>query len=283
MQRILAFRNTIAPILLALSFSLTLGACSTLTSFFVSDKQEEELGFQVADQIEHDYKLLPENHAVTKWATELVGGMTEASGDFREPERFHGYKVHVINDDELVNAFAAPGGFVYITTGLILASETCAEVAGVVGHEMAHVTQRHSAQRLAKDAATIGLSDFLLKDGILKDLGQAAYAVAMETHFSQKDESEADRVGAQIMYHSGYNPYALADMFLILSKQEPDGRSKLASFFSSHPESKKRAAAIESQIENSWDDVQRTADEHHIYDCVGASPDTLDGVKALLQ
>lgn len=282
MQRLLSFRKTLAPILLALSFTLTFGACNTLTSFFVSDAQETELGFQVSQQIESDYALLSETHAVTKWAKDLVGGMTAASEAFRVPERFDGYKVHVINDDQLVNAFAAPGGFIYITTGLILHSDTCAEVAGVIGHEMAHVTQRHSAQRLAKDAATIGLSDFLLKDGILKDLGQAAYAVAMETHFSQKDESEADRVGAEIMYHSGYNPYALADMFLILSAQEPDGRSKLASFFSSHPESKKRAAAIESQIESSWDDVQKDDGEQYTYDCIGTSPDTLEGVKALL-
>lgn len=283
MQRILPVRNSVAPILLALSFSLIFGACNTLTSFFISDKQEVELGFQVAEQIEGEYKLLPASHAATTWATQLVGGMADASKDFRDPERFEDYKVHVIDDDELLNAFAAPGGFVYITTGLILGADKCAEVAGVVGHEMAHVTQRHSAQRLAKDAAALGLSDFLLKDGILKDLSETAYAVAMQTHFSRKDESEADRVGAEIMYHSGYNPYALADMFRILGEQNPNEGSKLAAFFSSHPESTARAEAIEKQIETSWDDVQRTGDEKYTYDCVSTSPDTLNGVKALIR
>src|SRR5699024_11091063 len=119
-------------------------------------------------------------------------------------------------------------------------------------------------QRLAKDAATLGLSDFLLKDGILKDLSEAAYAVAMQTHFSRKDESEADRVGAEIMYHSGYNPYALADMFRILGDHS-NPQSKLAAFFSSHPDSIKRAEAIEEQIENSWDDVQRSGDATYTY------------------
>lgn len=245
--------------------------CDGLTSFFVSNEQEVQLGFEVSKEIDQDYTLFAEDDPVTQWATQLVDGMTPAADAFRESEKFDGYKVHVIDDNSLVNAFAAPGGFVYIASGLVLASDTCAEVAGVVGHEMAHVTERHSAKSLAKNAATLGLSDFLLNDGITKDIAEGVYVFAMQTHFSRKDESAADRVGAEIMYETGYNPYALADMFRFLGDQGTSP-NKLTQFFSSHPESTERANTIEKQIEDSWDDVQKTGGQY-TYGCLGTTLD----------
>lgn len=267
------FRSRISLIVAFLAISMVFGACNALTSLVVNNQQEVELGEQVADEIYDEFRLLRDDDPVTQWAEAMVDGMVDASDDYRDHTKFGGYKVHVIYDNELINAFAAPGGFVYIVSGLILEANNCAEVAGVVGHELAHVTQRHSAKLIAKNAGLIGLSDIVLKEGITKDVAQGLYVFLQNTHFSRKDETEADKIGAEIMYKSGYNPQALADMFRILGGiapgKEPDKPNRFYEFFSSHPDSNRRVAAIEKQIEKSWPDIEQ--DGQHIFDCQSTS------------
>jgi len=259
--------------LVALFFvvSLLFGACNTLTSLVINNEQEVEIGEQVADEIYDEFALLKDDDPVTQWATALVDSMVDASDDYRDHTKFGGYEVHVIYDNELVNAFAAPGGFVYIVSGLIMKANNCAEVAGVVGHELAHVTQRHSAKSIAKNAGLLGLTEIVLKEGITKDIAQGLYVFLQNTHFSRKDETEADKIGAEIMYKSGYHPQALANMFRILAQippgEKPGEPNRFNEFFSSHPDSNRRIAAIEAQIEKSWPTVHE--DGQHVFDCVG--------------
>lgn len=260
-------------LLLAFFFTLTLSACDTLTSFVVSDAQEVEIGAEVDHEIRDEFRVLPASDPATKWAEALVASLNDAADDYRDSSRIDDYKVHVIDDNELINAFAAPGGYIYIVSGLILQADDCAEVAGVVGHELAHVTQRHSAKSLAKNAAAFGLTDIFLNEGAIKESTELLYAFVQGTAFSRKDETEADKVGANIVYNSGYHPKGLANMFRTLGNIAPDEEPKDPSkmnrfleFFSSHPDSARRVKAIENQIEKDWPDVD--TDGQHTYDCV---------------
>lgn len=241
--------------------------CDTITNLFISNGEEVEIGAQVADQIYDEYKLLDPTDPVAQWADSLVQEMVEASTDFRDPEVIGGYKVHVIYDNDLVNAFAAPGGFVYIASGLVLQTKTCGEVAGVVGHELAHVTERHSVKAMTQAAVTLGLTNAALKEGLTKEVANGVYGFLMNTTFSRKDESEADDVGTKIMHGTGYNPYALAHMFEKLAELN-EGREP-PEFLSSHPASAKRATAIREEIEENWPgEIQETGDPVYTYDCI---------------
>lgn len=277
-------------LLVASCFALTLSACDTLTSFVVSDAQEVEIGAEVDGEIRQEYQVLPASDPATKWAEALVDSLTDAADDYRNSERIGGYKVHVIDDNELINAFAAPGGYIYIVSGLILAANECAEVAGVVGHELAHVTQRHSAKSLAKNAAAFSLTDIFLKEGAIKESTELLYAFVQGTAFSRKDETEADKVGAEIVYNSGYHPKGLANMFRTLGDMAPDEEpedptklNRFAEFFSSHPDSQRRVKAIEEKIDKDWPDID--AEDQHTYDCVnmGSGILSFDEVKQHLQ
>lgn len=269
MSALTSIRHSVLAAALGVSLVATTG-CDTLTDMVISNQQEVELGASVDQQIIEEYKILKDTDPVAVWANDLVQYMVPQSAEFRKPSEIGGYKVKVIYDNDLVNAFAAPGGFVYIVSGLILESANCAEVAGVVGHELAHVTQRHSVKKIAKSSAALGLSDIILNEGLTKDVAEGVYAFLMNTTFSRKDESESDKVGTQIMYNTGYNPYALAHMFenlAELSKGKEPPR-----FLSSHPLSGDRAVAIRNQIEKSWPgQVDENDNQILNYDCLGTT------------
>lgn len=273
----------VAP--LALSSALLLTGCKGgAASLLISNEQEVELGSGVDVEIEREYKILQDSDPVAVWARQLVNEMVPASEQFRDPAQFGGYKVEVIYDNNLVNAFAAPGGYVYIVSGLILSAETCAEVAGVVGHELAHVTQRHSVKKLAKSAIFSSLASVILNEGISQQVIVAAYSVLQNTAFSRRDESESDKVGSQIMYETGYNPHALADMFETLKEQSGSGGGgKLMAFLSSHPDPGDRANTIRERIAKDWSDVQEGDSSTYIYDCVGTSGLSFNDVRSRLR
>lgn len=261
-----------ARALLPLAFTASLAGCGGdgLSKLLISNQQERELGAGVADQIALEYKLAAVEDPVHIWANELVQNMVPASESFRRSSDIGGYKVRVINDPRLVNAFAAPGGYVYIATGLVINAESCAAVAGVVGHELAHVTQRHSVNALIKSGAVSGLADLILGDGIPTAIIDSTWSFLRSTTFSRKDESESDKVGTVIMHDSGYNPYALAHMFETLA--DLTAGNEPPKFLSSHPASKDRAASIRTQIEKTWKGaVIEEASPTLTYGCVGTS------------
>ena len=151
------------------------------------------------------------------------------------------FTIKVIDSDE-VNAFALPGGFFYINKGLILAADNEAEVAGVMAHEIAHVTARHAMENQAKGMlAEIGMlagSIFLGGlGGMLINQGAQFGALLGFMKFSRSAESEADQLGVQYLWAAGYDPNAMSTMFEKLAaknKKKPGTFSKL---FESHPQS----------------------------------------------
>lgn len=212
----------------------------------ISNQQERDIGSGVDKQLKQEYRLVHHTDPVTKWAKELVAPLSRASVKFRDPKDVGGYKVAVIADDKLVNAFAAPGGYTYLSTGLILQSKTCAEIAGVMGHELAHVTQRHGAKSIEKAFAVEQIVSFFLTDGLAAGSAVLIWQFLSSTTFSRDDETEADTVGLQISYAAGYNPDGLADFFAVLLKGE--GGASVPEFLSSHPATKKRIQAVRAQI-----------------------------------
>jgi predicted Zn-dependent protease len=216
--------------------ALVLCACTT-------DREERELGEKAAEQVRQQVELLGETDPVTVWARQLLDSLVPASARFRSPTAVGGYRLDVIDDDGMVNAFALPGGHLYLATGLVLQAHDCAEIAGVLAHEMGHVVERHAMERLAAAKTGHWLTRMFLGSGTGGDVAEAAFAVMQGTAFSRRDEAEADAVGVRIAGGAGYDPHGVARF---LERAAGGGRS--ASFFDSHPATAERAAAIDGII-----------------------------------
>lgn len=155
----------------------------------------------------------------------------------------------VLADTRTANAFAAPGGFIYITTGLINMMENEAQLAAVLSHESAHVIRRHTIRQLqernAMDLAVFIISqvtDINLLDSAITQLGE----FVLFQKFSREDEYEADILGVQLMADAGYNPQGLVQLLEKMNALE--SRGIYISFLESHPTSEARAALIREYI-----------------------------------
>ena len=156
----------------------------------------------------------------------------------------------VLDNDSTVNAFALPGGQVFITTALLNRLESEAEVAGVIGHEIAHVLARHGAQRIAKSNLTNGLLGAV---GVATGDANAQQTAAVigqlvNMQYGREDEIESDRLGVCIMIDAGYDPRELIDVMRVL--EEASGGARQPEFFSTHPSPDNRVQRIEDMIRN---------------------------------
>ena len=206
-------------ILLLLGTALITGCGGIL----ISAKEERQIGRQVHGEIKKEYKLVKPNDPLGKWALEFIRPLKRASAKFRSLESVGGYRIYIIADDNLVNAFAAPGGYTYISTGLILSADNCAEIAGVMGHELAHVTERHGGKKLERAMAVEAAGGVLFGEGAGQESAQMIWGFLQNTSFSRDDESEADEVGLQISKAAGYDPFGLAAFFRKLMAQGSSG------------------------------------------------------------
>jgi predicted Zn-dependent protease len=233
----------------------------------ISPAQETEIGQGVDKQIEGEYRIVDKSDPLHGWANKLVQRIANSSNRFRNSSEFGGYKVEVIADDKLINAFAAPGGYVYLTTGLISSASSCAEIAGVIGHELAHVTEKHSVQQIERAFAAETLASFFLQEGLAQDAALTLFSFLQATTFSREHETQADEVGLQIAHDAGYNPYGLADFFRVLLEQEKGG-GRIPTFLSSHPATADRVREVEAQIKRRYGGKVVKGKTPH-YDCVG--------------
>jgi len=266
----------------AMVMGLGAAACSDgLGGFLISDQQEVELGVGVDQEIRKQYFIATAADPATQWMQGFIGKLVEASTRFRDPAEIGGYKVAVIVDDELVNAFAAPGGYTYITTALIMQSETCGEIAGVMGHELAHVTERHSVKAIEDEYAVSIVSEWFLGEGVAADVAQTVFAFLRNTQFSQEHEAEADLVGLQISHDAGYNPYGLVDFFTKLLALAGRSDDDPFSFLSSHPPTSERISDASAEIERRYGDGVNPGTTQ-TYECVGTNL-TLAQLKAHIQ
>ena len=152
-----------------------------------------------------------------------------------------------------VNAFALPGGYLYVNRGLIEAARTEGELAGVIAHEMAHVALRHGTAQVSKAYAAqlgVGALGRILggsnnrNSQVLNVVGNLGLS-SLFLKFSRNAEDEADSLGARMMAQAGYNPVEMANFFDVLGEQR--GNSRVAQFFSDHPAPANRSQHIRSE------------------------------------
>ncbi len=223
----------------------------------MSVDQEKELGMEAAPQMARkmggaiDPRRDPRALLVAQIGRRLV-----ADSEARRSPYVGNYHFTLLNDPETINAFALPGGQVFITLGLFERLNDEAELAGVLGHEIGHVVHRHAAQQMAKGqlgqiltiAVGVGASD--------DNHGQrAAMAAALadkmsQLHFSRSDESQADEFGLQAMAEAGYDPSAMLDVMHILKDASKGERQP--EFLSTHPLPQTRLNEIRTILETTY-------------------------------
>lgn len=202
-----------------------------------SRDKEMQIGRQLAAEVEQQAKLVTDP-IVTEYVNR-VGQNIVLHSDAKVP-----FTIKVIDSDE-VNAFALPGGYFFVNKGLILAADNEAELAGVMAHEIAHVTARHAMENQGKGAFInyAAIAGILFGGPIISQVlqnGGGILAGLAGLKFSRGAENEADNLGVQYLYASGYDPRAMATMFEKLAAQNKKKPGTLARLFSTHPQSSDR-------------------------------------------
>lgn len=215
---------------------------------FYSLEREMALGKSLAQEVERSSKLI-DDPVVSEYVNR-VGQNLVRNSDAKVP-----FTIKVI-DSDVVNAFALPGGFFYVHSGLILRADTEAELAGVMAHEIAHVAARHGTKNATKgelaQLATIPL--IMLGPGGWAGYGiyeGLNFAIPMSfLKFSRDAEYEADYLGLQYMYAAGYDPNAFVTFFEKVENEEKRQPGTVPKFFSTHPPTPERVVAIQKEIGN---------------------------------
>jgi beta-barrel assembly-enhancing protease len=218
-----------------------------------SPLQERRLGESIMREIRADRSFYDEPEA-----TDYINGLGRKLAS-RSPGARQDFDFFLIRDNQ-INAFALPGGFIGVNTGLILAAQSESELAGVLAHEIAHVTQRHIARMLAQQKQSQVTSIATLVAAILLSrvssqaaeataaFGQAA-ALQSQLNFTRENEREADRVGVQILEYAGFDPRAMASIFERLQRATRLYETGAPSYLRTHPLTFERIADIQSRTE----------------------------------
>ncbi len=216
----------------------------------LTEDQEIQLGLQAAPQMIQQHGGLYQSQELQDYIDEvgfyLVNNSLARDTDWQ-------FEFHLLNDPQTVNAFALPGGQVFITTALYEQLETEGQLAGVLGHEIGHVLARHGAQRMAKQQLTQGLTQAVLI-GASTDSAQFAQMIGnmVNMKYGRDDELQSDDIGVRIMAESGYDPSAMIGVMEILA--EASGGSGQPEFFSTHPNPDNRIQKIQSAIDRVFPD-----------------------------
>ncbi len=225
----------------------------------ISKQQQEQLGLKAAGEVYQQMPLLPDSHPLARYVRALGGKLAQVI----PAQNSWPYQFHVVQQKD-INAFALPGGPIFVNAGTVAAAQSEAQLAGVMAHEMSHVYMQHSIKGMQKQQMTQGLAGIV--GGILGSvLGGSAGALAnmgaqlgggmLSLRYSRKDEAQADAVGAIIMYKAGYNPQAMAQFFQALEKEGGPGGPQ---FLSDHPNPGNRVEAVDREIAN-WPPRSYTA------------------------
>ena len=211
----------------------------------MSLEKEIALGHELANQVQRQSKLV--NDPVVSEYVNRVEQNIVRNSDAKVP-----FTTQIIESDE-VNAFALPGGFVFVNTGLLLAADNEAELAGVLAHETGHVAARHAAKTMAKETAVNVASIPLIFMGGAAGLGArqaAGLAIPLSfLKFTRSQEAEADYLGAQYMYKAGYDPSSILSFFEKLQAKEKAKPGTVSSLFRDHPPTGDRITSIKREIE----------------------------------
>jgi beta-barrel assembly-enhancing protease len=211
----------------------------------MTPEQEIAIGYKSAPQMAAQMGGLSQNEKAKALVKQLGEKLVAQSFAAKSPYKF---SFHVLADPKTVNAFALPGGPIFITEGLLRLLKSEAELAGVLGHEIGHVIGRHSSERLAKQQLTQGLLGALVigsGDFSTAQIGQVVGSM-INMSYGREDELESDAFGIRIMAEAGYDPRAMIRVMEVLAKAS--GGSRQPEFVSTHPAPENRAARIKEAI-----------------------------------
>ncbi|MBN2338125.1 MAG: M48 family metalloprotease [Acidobacteria bacterium] len=212
---------------------------------WVSLEKEIELGKQVADEFEQTARIV-EDPVISEYVDRIGQNIVKHS-DAKLP-----FYIKVVDTDE-VNAFAFPGGFFYINKGLLLATANESELAGVMAHEISHVTARHATVRMSKaQYLQLAAIPALFVGGYWAQMGiQNALGLGLNLELmgiTRESEREADQLGIQYLWNAGYDPNGFVSFFEKLQREEKSKPGRLAGWFRTHPSTDDRiVAALDEQ------------------------------------
>ncbi len=222
-------------------------ALAALTACVASTQKEVQLGADYSAQIDRQLPIVRDPE-IARYIN-LLGDSIARVSDNRNLQ----WKFSVVDQPD-INAFAVPGGYVYINRGLVARAANMSELAGVLGHEIAHVTQRHSMKQMAKGqqasygalglcAAFPAFCSSGAGNAVIQYGGSALFA-----KFSRGDEADADRSGVTFVTRAGIDPRGMPAMFRTLLAERKSNPSGIEAWFSSHPMEEDRVAATEAEI-----------------------------------
>jgi predicted Zn-dependent protease len=218
--------------------------CKTGLGNWYGVEKQIAMGKSYSQQVESTVKLV-QDPVVTEYVNRLGQNLVRNS-DAQVP-----FTIKVIDSDD-INAFALPGGFFYVNSGLILAADEEAELAGVMAHEIAHVAACHAARENTRgNLMNMASIPLIFVGGAIGYAGYEAAGLALPMtflHFSRGFEAEADYLGMQYMYKSGYDPQAFISFFEKVQAQEKKKPGTLAKAFSTHPQTPDRIAKSQEEI-----------------------------------
>jgi len=218
----------------------------------VSESQEIEMGRQSAQQVAQTIGLY-DDAAAQAYVSSVGMKMAKASERPNLPWEFH-----IVNDAS-VNAFALPGGFIYVTRGLMTSINDEAELATVVGHEIGHVTNRHSVQQISKqELAQVGLGvGSLLSSNVAKLAGIASQGLnLLFLKYSRDAENEADLAGFRYALNQGYDVREMGKVFETLDRvSQAGGGGKLPEWLETHPDPGTRLATLKARLDTLHKDL----------------------------
>lgn len=223
-----------------LTLTISLAACA------VSQQQEVEMGREYAAEINRQLPIVsdPEVNRYMNLLGNQIARLT--------PRADLDWRFYVVDSRE-VNAFAVPGGFIYVNRGLIERTTNMSELAGVLGHEIGHVVERHSIQQMQKaQGANIGVTlACVLTNVCASDVAQIGINIAggaVFARFSRQDELEADRIAVSYVTRAGINPAGIVSMFEKLIQERKTRPGGVEAWFATHPLEEDRIAAVQATI-----------------------------------
>jgi predicted Zn-dependent protease len=219
----------------------------------ISIEQERALGADMAEQIAAQLPLVRDSAAIS--FVQALGGRLAARAD-ASGRQYH----FVLVDSRVANAFAVPGGFIFINRGIVERASNASELAGVLAHEIGHIVARHSVDALRRERSAntlLGLVYLLLQrqpsDG--EQLAVQVLGGAWMAQHSREDEREADRLALRVLTRSGIDPRGLPAFFATLLAEEQAESPLVLHWFSTHPLTRERVAAADTLIGTLPDDA----------------------------
>jgi beta-barrel assembly-enhancing protease len=240
--------------------SIMLLSCNTLRPFLLSESDEITMGNKFSLQISNDTVTYPAyrgNAAVSNYVDSLGQKIASVQKDWTSSSLK--FTFNIVKNDSMINAFAVPGGHVYVYTGLLLAAENESQVAGVLAHEIAHITKHHSANILIKQNMVGLINDLLFgsEASSLKAVTELLGGLVF-LRFSRDNEYESDSCAVAYTKAAGMNPKGMSQFLGILQKQYGDGPRILEpveTLTSTHPKVSVRISEVDGIIQRSGADT----------------------------